>query len=142
VREAIVHDRPFVADALERGVDARDLGIPLESDLVRRAAADRQPVRRGPEVDEDLVARVGAVDEEGRSPALGGETRAQLLRARGVGIQGRGHGTEPRSGGRSAKPHPGWIEPPPGISRTDPRGRAFSERQINPPPPRPSAAGA
>ena len=43
-RQAVVDDRPLVAEALERGVHARDLGVPVEHDLVARPPADRDPL--------------------------------------------------------------------------------------------------
>ena len=45
VGEAVVHQRPRVADPLERGVYPRDPCVPLERDVVGGAAANRHPVR-------------------------------------------------------------------------------------------------
>ena len=54
--EAVVAEGPIVAQALELGVEAGDLGVPLERDVVRAPSPDGQPVGRGRQLDDVLPA--------------------------------------------------------------------------------------
>ena len=87
--DPVVHDRPLLADALERSVDPRHARVPVEHDVVARAPADREARRRRAEVDQHLLAGAGAVDEERRAAALGGDAVAQFLGAGDVRVERR-----------------------------------------------------
>ena len=73
--------------ALERGVHARDLGVPVEHDVVGRAAPDRHPLARRDEVDDHLLVVRVAVDEERRAPALGRDALLEVLRGGDVSVE-------------------------------------------------------
>ena len=77
VGEAVVDERPFVAGALQRGVHARDLGVPVERDVVRRPAADGHAVALR-QRDDHLRAVAVAVEQEGVARALRLDPLAQL----------------------------------------------------------------
>src|SRR6185312_320072 len=55
-REALVGDRPDAADALELGVGARDVAVPVDLDVGAVAAADGHAVVLGLERDDALRA--------------------------------------------------------------------------------------
>jgi hypothetical protein len=68
-------------------VDARDLGVPVEHDLVARPPADRDPLAARLQVDDRLFVVDVAVDEERGPPPLGGDAVAQLLKGGDVGVE-------------------------------------------------------
>ena len=77
-RQAVVGGGPLVAEALELGVQARDLGVPLQRDVVAGAAPDRDALARRVEHEQPLGAVAVAQDEERRALALGLDALAQL----------------------------------------------------------------
>jgi hypothetical protein len=66
-------------------VQARDLGVPLQRDVVGRASADRHAFRAVLEHEQPLAAGAVAQDEKRRARALGLDALAQLGRRGGMG---------------------------------------------------------
>jgi hypothetical protein len=67
-------------------VDARDLVVPDERDVVVGAAADRDARGVGAELGDHLAALAVAVEQERDAAPLGGQARLELGRCRRVRI--------------------------------------------------------
>jgi hypothetical protein len=87
-REAVVGDRPLVPQPLELGVQAAVLGVPLQGDVVARAAPDGRAAALRVEQDEALAAVAVAEHEERVATPFGLDALAQLRRRRRVRRQG------------------------------------------------------
>ena len=142
--EAVVGDRPLAADALDLGVQARDLLVDVEADVDLRPAPDRDPLTARIEGEDALSvrrrARAGragpgarpraAALKLGRRGRMG--CRRALHRTQVSPCSGAGHtqgGRCPHLGARSCTPSgPGReaarARSSLSQSRLDPRGRA------------------
>ena len=136
-RQAVVGDRPLPADALELGVQARDLRVPRQAHLVGGPAAHADAVAVGVEVDDPLLAVPVAEDEERPAAALGLDPLAQLGGRRAVGLQGRGgsaHLVRSRYP-RVRRTPPRGPNPPPGVAGSGSAPGAPLRYDDAPPPP-------
>ena len=68
---SLVDHRPAIADILELGVQPRHLAVPLERNVCRGAAPDRESPARVSQLDYQLATPRSAVDEEGSPPLFG-----------------------------------------------------------------------
>ena len=101
-REAVVDERALGPDELELGVQARDLGVPVEAEVGRLAAPDPHRLDLGADHDQHLLALGVAVHEERPAEALGLDLRLELGGGAGPRLRGlrastaanlvRGHG--------------------------------------------------
>jgi hypothetical protein len=67
-------------------VQARDLRVPRQAELVGEPAPDAQALAAAVELEDALLALVVAEDEERAPAALGLDALAQLLRGGAVGL--------------------------------------------------------
>ncbi len=88
-RQAVIDDRPFTAEALELGVQARHLSVPGDREARLRAAADRAAALLAPELEQH---QPGILVTQGQERLLLAASRQQVLqlprrqRMRGEGI--------------------------------------------------------
>ena len=80
--EAVVHDDPLSAHALELGLHSRDPGIPIQGDVTARTTADDRPLEGvSPQAHDALCIAAIAVLEKGPTRALSLLATHQVARA-------------------------------------------------------------
>ena len=103
--QPVVHDRPLAADALDDRVQAGDLGVPVERDVVLRRGARSSRARRRRAIGSAAPPPPSRQTRNGASRPLGLQPRAQLLGRRAVRCERGFHGpTLPRA--KFADPRP------------------------------------
>jgi len=77
-RQAVVDQRPALAEAFELGVDSRDLGVPGQRDVVRVATTDGAAGSTVRERHDSEFLVLVAVDDERTTRFLSAQDRPQL----------------------------------------------------------------